>query len=57
MIIALDGRPVNGAEDLLRLLDADKINRTIPIDILRRSEQMRIWVGPIERGLAPGASG
>jgi S1-C subfamily serine protease len=50
MIIALDGRPVNGVEDLLRLLDADKINRTVSVDFLRRSEQMRAWIGPTERG-------
>jgi S1-C subfamily serine protease len=50
MIIALDGRPVNGVEDLLRLLDADKINRTMSVDYLRRSEQMRAWIGPTERG-------
>jgi hypothetical protein len=32
------------------MLDADKINRTVSIDILRRSEQKRIWIGPTERG-------
>jgi S1-C subfamily serine protease len=52
MIIALDGRPVKGVEDVLRLLDADKIDRTISIDILRRSEQKRVWIGPTERGAA-----
>jgi S1-C subfamily serine protease len=51
MIVALDGRPVKGVEDLLRLLDADKIDRTISIDILRRSEQKRVWIGPTERGV------
>jgi S1-C subfamily serine protease len=55
MIIALDGRPVKGVEDLLRLLDADRIDRTISVDILRRSEQKRIWIGPTERGAALSA--
>jgi S1-C subfamily serine protease len=49
MVIALDGKRVNGVEDLLRLLDADKISRTVPIDVLRRSEQRRFWIGPKER--------
>ncbi len=56
MIIALDGRRVNGVEDLLRLLDADKINRTVSVDILRRSERQRIWIGPTERGAAVTAA-
>ena len=50
MIIALDGKRVDGVEDLLRLLDADKISRTVSIDVLRRSEQLRFWIGPTERG-------
>jgi len=52
LIIALDGAPVNGVEDLLRLLDAGKIGRTISIDFLRRSERQRVWIGPTERGQA-----
>jgi S1-C subfamily serine protease len=55
MIVALDGKRVNGVEDLLRLLDADKISRTVSIDLLRRSETLRFWIGPTERGAA-GAS-
>jgi S1-C subfamily serine protease len=50
MVIALDGKRVNGVEDLLRLLDADKISRTVAIDVLRRSERLRFWIGPTERG-------
>jgi len=51
LIVALDGARVNGVEDLLRMLDADKINRTISIDVLRRSERLRFWIGPTERGV------
>jgi S1-C subfamily serine protease len=50
MIVALDGKQVNGVEDLLRLLDADKISRTVSVDVLRRSETLRFWIGPTERG-------
>jgi S1-C subfamily serine protease len=49
MVIALDGVRVTSVEDLLRQLDADKISRTVPIDVLRRSEQRRFWIGPKER--------
>ncbi|HLW91791.1 MAG TPA: trypsin-like peptidase domain-containing protein, partial [Roseiarcus sp.] len=49
MIVALDGKRIAGVEDLLRLLDADKISRTISIDVLRRSEPLRFWIGPTER--------
>ena len=52
LIIALDGKPVTGVSDLLRALDADKIDRTVSVDFLRRSEQLRVWIGPVERPLA-----
>jgi len=52
LVIGLDGAPVNGVEDLLRRLDADKIGRTISVDFLRRSERQRVWIGPTERGPA-----
>jgi hypothetical protein len=45
----LDGVPVTGADDFVRLLDAEKINRTIPLDTLRRSDQRRFWVALRER--------
>jgi S1-C subfamily serine protease len=56
MIVALDGKRVNGVEDLLRMLDADKISRTISIDVLRRSESLRFWIGPTERGAVVSAA-
>jgi S1-C subfamily serine protease len=49
LVIALDGKPVTGVSDLVRALDADKINRTVSIDLLRRSERLRVWIGPVER--------
>src|SRR5579883_1349334 len=55
LIVALDGKRVNGVAELLRLLDADKISRTVSIDVIRRSEPLRFWIGPTERGAA-GAS-
>jgi S1-C subfamily serine protease len=52
LVIALDGKPVTSVGDLMRQLDADKINRTVSIDFLRRSEQLRLWIGPRDRALA-----
>jgi S1-C subfamily serine protease len=48
-ILSLDGVKVTGADDLLRLLNADRIGRTVPVEILRGTEKLRIWVMPSER--------
>jgi S1-C subfamily serine protease len=53
LIIALDDKPVAGVADLMRLLDADKIARTVSVDFIRRSERLRLWIGPQDRALAP----
>ncbi len=52
IIIALDGKTVTSVGELLRALDAEKINRTVPVDVLRRSERLRVWIGPVERPAA-----
>ncbi|RFB80055.1 S1C family serine protease [Methylovirgula sp. 4M-Z18] len=49
IILSLDDVPVTGADVLVRLLNADRINRTIPVDVLRRSEKLRFWIGLKER--------
>jgi S1-C subfamily serine protease len=49
IVLAVDGAPVTGADDLVRLLDADKIGRTLPLDVLRRSDKRRFWVALRER--------
>ncbi len=52
IVIGLDGKTVKSVGELLRALDADKINRTVSVDFLRRSEQKRVWIGPVERPAA-----
>jgi S1-C subfamily serine protease len=52
LLIALDGKPITSVSDLMRALDADKIDRTVSVDFLRRSDQLRLWIGPVERPLA-----
>jgi S1-C subfamily serine protease len=49
ILLAVDGTEITGADDLVRLLDADKINRTIAFDVLRRSEMRRFWAALQER--------
>jgi S1-C subfamily serine protease len=49
LVLKLDDIAVGGVDDLIRLLNAERVGRTIAIDILRRGETMRIWAGPIER--------
>jgi S1-C subfamily serine protease len=52
IVIGIDGRAVTGVGELVRALDADKINRTVSVDLLRRSERLRVWIGPVERPAA-----
>ena len=52
IIVGLDGKSVASVGELLRALDAEKINRTVAVDVLRRSEELRVWIGPVERGSA-----
>ena len=52
-ILSLDGAKVTGADDLLRLLNADRIGRTVPVEVLRGTEKLRIWVMPSERPPRP----
>jgi len=49
IILAVDHAPVTGADDLVRLLDAERIGRTVAVDVLRRSDLRRFWVGLTER--------
>ena len=49
LVIALDGKPVRGVGDLTRALDAEMINRAVSVDFLRRSQRLRLWIGPTER--------
>jgi len=54
IVIGLDGKPVTDVSDLVRALDADKINRAVSVDFLRRSERARLWIGPVERVVGGG---
>ena len=49
VIVRLDGEPVTGVDDLIRLLNADRIDRPVAIDVLRRGQLRSFTVHPTER--------
>jgi S1-C subfamily serine protease len=53
LIVALDGTPVSGVDDLIRLLSAERIGRAVQVDVLRLGRPRTFQVTPTER---PGAA-
>ena len=49
VVIKLDGVDVNGVDDLIRILDRDRIGRTLAMDVLRMGRLRAIDIHPIER--------
>jgi S1-C subfamily serine protease len=49
ILLTLDGIPVTGADDLIRLLAGDKIGRTVAIEARRNGEHRRMSLVPGER--------
>jgi len=49
MIVALDGQPVTGADDLLRLLTGERIGKSIEIRVLRLGKPRTFTLAPEER--------
>jgi S1-C subfamily serine protease len=49
IIVALDGHPVTGADDLTRLLGASRIARAVDVTALRHGRVERLTVTPVER--------
>ena len=49
VIVALDGSPVTGADDLIRLLGAGRIARAVELTVLRNGRIERLTVTPCER--------
>jgi len=49
VVIRLDGIVVNGVDDLIRVLDRDRIGRTLEMDVLRMGRLRGIDIHPIER--------
>ena len=49
VVIKLDGVEINGVDDLIRILDRDRIDRTLEMDVLRLGRLRSIEIHPIER--------
>src|SRR5579859_615667 len=49
VVIRLDGVDVNGVDDLIRVLDRDRIDRTLAMDVLRLGRLRAIDIHPMER--------
>jgi S1-C subfamily serine protease len=53
VVIKLDGVDINGVDDLIRVLDRDRIDRTLAMDVLRLGRLRGIDIHPMERKPAP----
>src|SRR5258708_35494091 len=49
VVIKLDGVDVNGVDDLIRVLDRDRIDRTLEMDVLRMGRLRAVDIHPVER--------
>jgi S1-C subfamily serine protease len=48
ILIDFDGKPLQGPDDLVRLLTADRIGVAVPIRLLRHGDSRRLFVVPAE---------
>jgi S1-C subfamily serine protease len=56
-VVRLDGLPITGVDDLIRVLNGERINRVTMIEVLRRGQLRMFDVKPLERpASAPAAS-
>lgn len=49
VVIRLDGVEINGVDDLIRVLDRDRIGRRLAMDVLRLGRLRAIEIDPVER--------
>jgi len=49
VVIKLDGVDIRGVDDLIRVLDRDRIGRTLAMDVLRLGRLRAIDIHPVER--------
>jgi S1-C subfamily serine protease len=54
-IVRVDGTPVTGVDDLIRLLNGERIGQRVTIDVLRRGALRKFEVTPRERPAARAA--
>lgn len=49
VVIKLDGVDIHGVDDLIRVLDRDRIGRTLSVDVLRLGRMRAFDIHPVER--------
>jgi S1-C subfamily serine protease len=49
IVLAVDGQPVTGADDLIRILTGEKIGRALEVELLRKGQRERVALTPEER--------
>ncbi|MGE3143957.1 MAG: PDZ domain-containing protein [Pseudorhodoplanes sp.] len=49
LVVRADGQAVTGVDDLIRLLNHERIGRAVTIEALRRGQLRRFAVTPLER--------
>src|ERR1700734_3059004 len=49
VVLSLDGKPITGADDLIRALTGETIGRSVAFDVLRGTERLTISLVPLER--------
>ncbi|MBV8926156.1 MAG: PDZ domain-containing protein, partial [Bradyrhizobium sp.] len=49
VVVRLDGIDINGVDDLIRVLDRDRIGKTLSMDVLRLGRLRAIEIHPVER--------
>ena len=54
-IVRVDGVPVTGVDDLIRVLNGERIGKPIALDVLRRGALKSFAVAPLERPAAKAA--
>jgi S1-C subfamily serine protease len=48
-VVRLDGEPVTGVDDMIRLLDRNRIGKRVTIEVLRLGRLREFELTPIER--------
>jgi S1-C subfamily serine protease len=55
LVVRLDGEKVDGVDDLVRLLDRNRIDKPVQVDVLRLGRPRTFTVTPKERAAAKAA--
>ncbi len=55
LVVRLDGERVTGIDDMIRLLDRNRIGKTVSIEVLRLGRLRGFEITPVERSAAANA--